>query len=308
MNTKRKVSMACKFLGKDLKSPLVLPAGVLGMTASSLLRVVECGAGMVTTKSFSLKPREGHKGPVIIEFKAGILNSMGISNPGITEGLQEIELFKEKSDTPLIVSVFGLNLNEFVELTNIVNDSRADFIELNLSCPNVFDEVTPFFTSIENMVKIVEAVKGISKKPVIVKLPPGNRIREIVQELEKVKVDAVSLINTLPGMVIDIKFAKPVLTNKFGGISGPAIKPLAIKLVYEVKEVTNLPTIGIGGVLTGEDAIEMMMAGAECVGIGAGIYYRGIEIFKKVNRGIKKFMRQNGYTNLGQIIGKAHNA
>jgi|UniRef100_A0A7C4U0G3 dihydroorotate dehydrogenase (NAD+) catalytic subunit len=305
MNTKD-VSISSKFLGKNLKSPLVLVAGVLNMTASSLLRIAETGAGMVTTKSLTLKPREGHKGPVVVESEHYILNSMGIPNPGVVEGLKEVELFKENSDTPLIVSVFGTNQNEFVELAKMVNDSKGDFIELNLSCPNVLDEVTPSFTVIENMVEIVEKVKKISKKPVIVKLPPHNRIKDIAQALEKVGVDAVSLINSLPGMVIDIKFGKPFLTNRSGGISGPALKPYAVKLVYEVREVTNIPIIGIGGVLTGSDAIEMMMAGAQCVGIGSGVYYRGIEIFNKVNREIKRFMRENGYKNLGEITGKAH--
>ncbi len=303
------MDISCNFLGKKLKSPLVLPAGVLGMTASSLLRVVNSGAGMVTTKSISLKPRTGHKGPVIAEFKAGIINSMGVPNPGIDEGLKEIELFKTQTETPLIVSIFGLNLNEFVELTRKVNYSKTDFLELNISCPNVSDENVSFHNSMESIAKIVSAVKKISKKPVIVKLPPDKQVKQIAKILEGEGADAFALINSLgPGMIIDVKTGKPVLHNKFGGVSGPAIKPIAVKFVYDIREATNLPLIGMGGVTTGEDAVEMIMAGAQCVGIGAGIYYRGIEIFSKVNREIKKFMKQNGYNNLNEFRGKAHNA
>ena len=293
-----------KFLGIEVKSPLVLPAGIMDMSFSGLDISARNGAGMVTSKSLTLEPRSGHKGPVIAEFESGLLNSMGLCNPGIVDGLAEIDEFKERSDTPVIVSVFANNTQDFIKITNRVNDSKADFLELNLSCPNVYDEFgIPLAASKNKVYEIVNAVKRDSELPVIAKLSPNVlNIIDIATAAEKAGADALCLINTVgPGMLIDIKMVKPVLFPKFGGLSGPCIKPVALKLIYQTYSAVNIPIIGMGGVTNGEDAIEMIMAGAILVGVGTAVYYRGIEVFNKINKEIIRFMDESGYSSLEEI-------
>lgn len=293
-----------KFLGIEVNLPLVLPAGIMDMSFSGLDISAKNGAGIVTSKSLTLEPRLGHKGPVIAEFESGLLNAMGLCNPGIVDGLTEINQFRERSDTHVIVSVFATNTDDFYELTNHVNKSRGDFLELNLSCPNVYDEFgIPLAASKDEVFKIVKAVKEISRLPIIAKLSPNvYDIVEIALAAEKAGADALCLINTVgPGMLIDTKMVKPVLFNKFGGLSGPCIKPIALKLIYQTYSALNIPIIGMGGVTTGEDAIEMIMAGATLVGVGTAVYYRGIEVFDKINGEIIEFMDENNYDNLEDI-------
>ena len=293
-----------KFLGVEVKSPLVLPAGIMDMSFSGLSISSQNGAGIVTSKSFTLEPRSGHKGPVVAEFESGLLNAMGLCNPGIADGIAEINEFKNRSDTPVIVSVFAINTNDFLKLTDYVNNSKADFLELNLSCPNVYDEFgIPLAASEKEVFKIVEAVKQLSKLPVIAKLSPNvYDIVAIAKAAESAGADALCLINTVgPGMLIDTKMVKPILFNKFGGMSGPCVKPIALKLVYQTFSAVNIPIIGLGGVTSGEDAAEMMMAGASVVGVGTAVYYRGIDVFNKINREILEFMNENGYENVAEI-------
>ena len=293
-----------KFLGFEIKSPLVLPAGIMDMSFSGLDISARNGAGIVTSKSFTLQPRAGHKGPVVAEFEGGFLNAMGLCNPGIVDGLAEINGFKERSNTPVIMSVFATNVNHFLKLTEYVNTSKSDFLELNLSCPNVFDEFgIPLAASKNEVFKIVNAVKKISKLPVIAKLSPNvYDIVSIAESAEFAGADAICMINTVgPGMPIDTKMVKPVLFNKFGGLSGPCIKPIALKLIYQTYSAVDIPIIGMGGVKSGEDAIEMMMAGANLVGVGTAVYYRGIGVFNKINKEIINFMKENEYSDLEKI-------
>ena len=285
-----------KFLNAEIKSPLVLPAGIMDMSFSGLDISAKNGAGIVTSKSFTLQPRTGHKGPVVAEFEGGFLNAMGLCNPGIVDGLAETNEFKERSDTPVIVSVFATNVNDFLKLTEYVNISKGDFLELNLSCPNVFDEFgIPLAASKDEVHKIIKAVKKISEFPVIAKLSPNvYDIVSIAKAAESAGADAICMINTVgPGMLIDTKMVKSVLFNKFGGLSGPCIKPIALKLIYQTYSEVRIPIIGMGGVKSGEDAIEMMMAGASMVGVGTAVYYRGIEVFNKINNEIIEFMDEN---------------
>lgn len=201
-------SLKTEFLGKTITSPLVLPAGVMGMAFSGFNISIENGAGIVTSKSLTLKPRMGHKGPVVTEFEGGILNCMGLCNPGIVDGLAEIDQFKKRSDIPVIASVFATNTTDFLKLTTLVNKSHADFLELNLSCPNVFDEFgIPLAASQEEVHNIIKAVKQISALPVIAKLSPNvYDIVSIARSAESAGADALCMINTVgPGMMIDTK-------------------------------------------------------------------------------------------------------
>ncbi|HPR17215.1 MAG TPA: dihydroorotate dehydrogenase [Candidatus Cloacimonadota bacterium] len=293
-----------KFLGVEIESPLVLPAGVMDMSYSGLNFACKNGAGIVTSKSLTLQPRSGHKSPVVAEFAGGMLNCMGLCNPGISEGLIEIDQFKERSLIPVIVSVFATNKDDFLSLTKQVNDCHGDFLELNLSCPNVFDEFgIPLAASKEEVFKIVKAVKELSQKPVIAKLSPNvYNIVEIALAAQKAGADALCMINTVgPGMAIDAKMVKPVLFNKFGGLSGPCIKPIALKMVYQSYSAVEIPIIGMGGVTYGIDAVEMLMAGASVIGVGTAVYYRGMEVFEKINEEMIEFMDENGYETIADI-------
>lgn len=300
MNSK----LATSFLGHNLKSPLVLPAGVMDISASAMAICAQKGAGVFTSKSLTHDPREGHQGPVVCETTGGLLNCMGLCNPGIEEGLEEIDRFKTEYDKPVIVSLFATSKDEFCILSEKVNKSKGDFIELNLSCPNVYDEFgTPLSSSKEEVFAIVKEVKQIADKPVIAKLSPNVlSITDIALAAQNAGADAVCLINTLgPGMRIDIKMRKPILSNRFGGLSGDCILPIALKLIYEVYSKVDIPIIGMGGVSSGNDAIEMMMAGASLVGVGTAIYTKGLEVFDKINLEIETYMKENSVDRLESL-------
>lgn len=301
MPTKR---LEVEFLGVKAKSPLVLPAGVMGMSFSGMDFSAMNGAGIITSKSLTLLPRTGHKGPVMAEFEGGFLNCMGLCNPGIEDGLREVDDFKKRSNTPVIVSVFATSVEDFCELTEHVNKSNGDFLELNLSCPNVFDEFgIPLAASKDEVYKIISTVKKISTKPLIAKLSPNvYDIVSIAKAAQRAGADALCMINTVgPGMLIDTKMVKPVLFNKFGGLSGPCVKPVALKLIYQTASAINIPIIGMGGVTYGTDAVEMWMAGAGTIGVGTGVYYRGIEVFDKINEEIIAYLDEMGYATINDI-------
>ncbi len=276
----------------------------MGISYSSLQLMAESGAGLVTSKSITLNHRKGHPGPVTAEFEGGLLNCMGLCNPGIKEAIDEINSFKSLCNTPVITSIFGISAEEFVMLTDYTNNSQSDFIELNLSCPNVRDEFgTPLAASASKVNEIVKAVKSRSTIPVIAKLSPNViDIREIALAAEEAGADALCMINTLgPGMAIDIQTARPVLSNVYGGISGPCIKPAALRLVHMASSVVSIPIIGMGGITSGEDAIEMLMAGASLVGIGTAIMEKGISVFNSVNEEINAYMKEKEIRNIINI-------
>ena len=293
-----------EFLGKVLSSPLVLPAGVMDVSFSGMNYSFENGVGIVTTKSYTINPRSGHISPVVATYSEGLLNSMGLCNPGIDDGIKEIDFLKEQTDKPVIISIFATSTKDFLILAKKTNESKADFLELNLSCPNVADEFgTPLAGSPDKVYEIVSAVKKISDIPVIAKLSPNvYDIASIAKSVENAGADAISMINTVgPGMMIDIRMKKPVLHNKFGGISGTCIKPLAIKLIYQASAAVSIPIIGMGGVTTGDDAVEFIMAGSALVGVGTAVYSRGIEVFDKINNEIKTFLTEESYNTINDI-------
>jgi dihydroorotate dehydrogenase (NAD+) catalytic subunit len=298
-------------LGKiKLNNPTILASGILGVSGKLLKRVAESGAGAITTKSIGKEPRSGHANPTVLEFGYGIINAVGLSNPGYEKFKEEIKIAKE-GKVPVIASIFAGNPEEFAFLAKEMEDAKADAIELNISCPNIMrGEVIgeAIGKDPDLCYDVVKAVKKAVGIPVIAKLTPNvNDIKLIAKSVEEAGSDAISAINTLgPGMLIDVETAKPILANKFGGLSGPAIRPIAIRCVYEIYETVKIPIIGIGGIMTGKDAIEMMMAGASAIGIGSGIYYRGLDVFKKVCDEIREFLESHEYSNLKEIVGIAH--
>jgi len=299
------------FLNLKMNSPLVLASGILGLTASSMKRVIDFGAGAVTCKSFNLEARPGHPNPSIVPFKNGLLNAVGLSNPGVDEMALELALFKQRCAAPLFASVFGRSVEEYGQvIRKLLERVRPDLIEVNVSCPNVRSEFgTPFGDSLQDTAQVtVVAKKAAGDVPVSVKLGPhGPGIGRLAKVCEENGADAITAINTVgPGMIIDIDMMQPVLSNKTGGVSGPAILPIAVKSVYEIYEQVNLPIIATGGVTSAGDAVQMLLAGATVIGIGTAVYYEGIEVFGKINKGIEHYMDTHGFSSLAQMRGKAH--
>jgi len=292
-------------IGKlTLTNPTVLAAGIMGSAASSLRRVMACGAGGVVTKSVGLMPRQGHPGPVLVETSSGFLNALGLPNAGLafTGELQQLAAAAERK--PLIVSVFGANADEFVELARAFC-RFADALELNLSCPHARGYGIEVGSEPALVQSITRSVKKQVDLPVWVKLTPNvTDITEIGHAAEKGGADAVVAINTVKGMAIDVESGRPVLGNVFGGLSGSAIRPVAVKCVYDLYEALRIPIVGVGGVSSYEDALELIMAGAKAIQIGSAVA-RDLSIFKRVADGIDRYLARKGIT-LEDAVGSAH--
>jgi dihydroorotate dehydrogenase (NAD+) catalytic subunit len=304
--------LSVELCGIPLRNPLVLAAGILGTGAQLLKRVAGCGAGMVTTKSCGPVPRQGHPNPTVLDWGHGLINAVGLANPGVEQELEIIAHAKEllaPLGVPLAVSIFGESVEDFAEVASKVAQVQPNFIELNISCPNVAAEMgRPFACDSRDAALVTAAVKEVTSIPLIVKLSPNvTDIAAIARAVEPAGADAIAAINTLgPGMVIDVPSGKPILANKVGGVSGPAIRPVAVRCVYDIYEAVQIPIIGIGGVTDGRDALEMIMAGATAVGVGTAVRYRGIEVFQDILEEMRALMIENGYANLRQLRGMAH--
>jgi dihydroorotate dehydrogenase (NAD+) catalytic subunit len=293
--------------GIRIKNPLILASGVLGSTGATLKRVAKYGAGAVVTKSLGVEAREGHKNPSIVELekKRGLLNAVGLANPGYKEFKEDMVTARE-GGVPVIGSVYGFSYQEYAEAASALEGFGVDAVELNFSCPNVEKTGVEFGQDPDMSYEAVRAVKEKLAIPVIPKLSPDvGDIVEIAKSCEEAGADAITAINTLKAMKIDIRVATPVLGNKVGGLSGPCLKPVAVRCVYEIAREVGIPVIGCGGVTTGEDAVEFLMAGARAVQIGTGVYYRGISVFRKAAREIEEFMRSEGYGSVEELIGAA---
>lgn len=295
-----------KFLNFTFKNPLVLASGVRGVTAASLLYMVKRGCGGVTFKSASIQPRAGHQNPIMVNSPHFVLNAVGLSNPGIAEINREAALFKQSSSTPLIGSIFAGSIEEFaLAAEKICTKNNIDILELNLSCPNVSNEYgEPFAYSTKAVATITKQVKKKVNVPIAVKLSPQAwNIAAIAKAAEDNGADAITAVNTISGMAIDIKSRNPILSNKIGGISGPALLPIALRCVCEIHKAVKIPIIGTGGVSTGEDALAMIMAGATLVGVGSAVYYRGVNVFKKIAKEMQELMAQGNIRSLDEIRG-----
>ena len=232
-----------------------------------------------------------------------MLNSIGLQNPGVEYFAQNDLPFLRKFDTAIIVNACGSSIDEYVELCKILNTLDIDGVELNLSCPNVKAGCLAFGNTYEGVKEVTSQVRKVLDKPLIVKLTPNvTNIAEIAKAVEDAGADGVSLINTLLGMKIDIDKRRPVLANNTGGLSGPAIKPVAVRMVYQVAKAVNIPILGMGGIMNGDDAIEYMLAGATAVSIGAG-NFADPETAIKTIEGIEKYMKKHNIEDINSIIG-----
>lgn len=295
------------FLGKELKNPVITSSGCFGFCEeyNDYFDVNELGA--VNLKGITLNKRDGNSGVRIAETPSGMINCIGLENPGIEYFRDEI-IKNIKYSTPIILNINGSTLEEYVKVAEIANEiDRVDFIELNISCPNVKNGGMAFGASCESAEKTTKEVKKVlTKKPLIVKLSPNvTDIVSIAKSVEYAGADSVSLVNTFLAMKIDIKTKKPLLGNIFGGLSGAAIMPIALRMVYQVYKAVNIPIVGMGGIQKYEDALEFIMAGASIVSIGSAIFSNPtlpIEIIKQINN----YLEENNINNIKDLIGVAH--
>lgn len=305
------MDLSCEIADVKLKNPLVLASGIIGTHASLLARAGRAGAGAVTTKSCGPVPRRGHVNPTVVDWGGGLINAVGLPNPGVEAEVEILREARQRLATmgmPLIASLFGGTVEEFAQVAKIVAGAEPDLIEVNMSCPNVRSELgEPFSSSCASAGAVTRAVKAATDVPIVAKLAPNvPNIAEIAQAVVEAGADAITAINTMPGMVIDVESGQPVLANKVGGVSGPALKPIAVRCVYEIAQAVDVPIIGTGGVNSGTDAIEMIMAGATAVGVGSAVYYRGVEAFGEILDEMRGWLAKHGYEDLAEICGLAH--
>jgi dihydroorotate dehydrogenase (NAD+) catalytic subunit len=298
--------IATEIAGLQLANPTMLAAGILGYTGLSLQSVIEAGAGAVVTKTMGQEPRAGYLNPTVVQTDCGLLNAMGLPNPGIGHFNEEMKQLKT-IHAPIILSIFGSSPEEFVKVAETAAELGADAIELNVSCPHVEKAGAEIGCDPLLLTDIVKAIKNSVNVPVIVKLTPNvANIGEIAEAAEEAGADAITAINTVKAMAIDTETGRPILANKFGGLSGPAIKPIAVRCVYDVYRAVNVPVIGCGGISNWQDAVEFMLAGASAVQIGTAIAYKGVEVFGSVAQGIDDYLKRKGFKNVKDIVGLAH--
>jgi len=303
------VDLGTEICGVKMKSPVILASGLLDNTGAIMKRVAKFGPGAITTKGIGPK-NEGHNSPIIVEYEHGSLNAVGLPSPGYEKMVEELKIAMD-ARVPLIVNIFGKSVDDYGLVAKAVSEIKPAIIEVNISCPHSQVAGQIFGEDPEIVSRVVSIVKKNSNGiPISTKLSPNlssSQFLKVAKAAADAGTDAFSAINTLgPGMVIDVYAKKPVLYNKRGGVEGPGIKPIAVRCVYDLYENFKLPIIGMGGVMSGKDAVEMMMAGASAVGVAHGVLIHGMKIFKKINKEIEKFMLENGYTSLKEIIGAAH--
>lgn len=298
------VDLSVEIAGIKFKNPVIAASGTFGFGREYSKYIDLNKVGGVAVKGLTLKPRKGNAPPRIAETPAGILNSVGLQNPGVNAFIKEELPFLKSFDTVIIANIAGNTIEEYCEMAKILSATDVDAIELNISCPNVKEGCLAFGTSSGGTKLLTERVKQYCKKPLIVKLSPNvTDISQIAKAAESSGADCISLINTVLGMAIDIHEKRPVLKNKVGGLSGPAIKPIALRMVYEVCRSVNIPVIGMGGILSGGDAIEFLLAGASAIMVGTTNFINP-EVLLDITLGIKTYINRHKYRSIYDIINK----
>lgn len=307
--------LSVAFCGVTFPNPFILPSGIAQGIPEDHLRAVDGGAGGITSKSLTVEPREGNPIPRIIRITVdgrpgGMMNSVGLKGPGLKAGIPQLKELVKRSSVPVIVSIFGASVKEFQTLAEGMLEIKPQILELNLSCPNVTSEFgEPLGQGADTSAQVVKAVKKIvGKMPTLAKLSPNYiGIGEIAKACEAVGADGIVAINTVgPGMVIDIVKKKPVLGAKMGGVSGAVMKTIAIRCVWEIYESVKIPIIGMGGVTTWEDAVEMMMAGAALVGVGSATYVKGMAVFRELSQQLVAYLDREHIRSWSELAGRAH--
>ena len=287
-----------------LNRPGMVASGIMDETGSSMVRMLSLGAGAVVTKSIGSVKRHGHSNPSFIELQYGYVNAMGLPNPGIDEFGEEMDAAVKAG--PIIGSVFASSPEEFASLALRMEGYKASAVELNLSCPHAAGYGMEMGTDPKIVHKIVSAVKDAVRIPVYAKLTPNTHIlTEIGKAVQDAGGDAVVAINTVKAMIISPEFARPVLSNRFGGLSGKAVKPIGVRAIYDLRCVLDIPLIGVGGIYGWRDAAEYIMAGASAFQVGSAIGAK-IDILNDINEGLERFMNEFGYSSIEKMVGAAH--
>jgi dihydroorotate dehydrogenase (NAD+) catalytic subunit len=302
-------------IGKlKLKNPFILASGVLGVNASIMVRVANVGCGGITTKSIGPEPKAGYPNPTVVELGDGnLINAMGLPNPGCEEFVDEIIETKKRTNAPIIASIFGKDTEEFIQVAKTLQKGNPDAFELNISCPHGGKYGAIIGQDKDLVEEITKEVKKVVSVPVYVKISPNlSDLRIPAEAAVSGGADGLVVINTLRAMAIDINYRKPILANKFGGLSGPAVKPVALKCVFDMYASfgDQVPILGVGGVSNWKDVVEFMLAGATAVQIGTAISYCedpvSISIFNELADGLKNYLKKEGFSKPAELVGLAH--
>lgn len=297
------MNMSVDIAGVKMKNPVTVASGTFGSGMEYADFVDLSVLGAVTTKGVANVPWAGNPTPRIAETSSGMMNAVGLQNPGIDTFLSRDLPFLAKQDTKIIVNVCGRSVEDYVDVVEKLADSPADLLEINVSCPNVKEGGIAFGQNPDALYDITCAVNKAAKQPIIMKLSPNvTDITVMAKAAEAGGADAISLINTLTGMKIDIERRRFAVANKTGGVSGPAIKPIAVRMVYQASRAVKIPVIGMGGIASAEDAIEFIMAGATAVAVGTA-NFRNPTITAEIVKGIEDFMKRHGIEDIAEIRG-----
>ena len=297
------IDMSVQIAGITLKTPVMTASGTFGsgIEYSEFIDLSRLGA--VVTKGVSLTPWSGNPTPRVAETYGGMLNAIGLQNPGVETFIKRDLDFLKRYDTKVIVNVCGKTIEEYVGVVERLSDTNVDMFEINVSCPNVKEGAIAFGQDPAALANITKEIKKKAVKPVIMKLSPNvTDIALMAKVCEDNGADAVSMINTITGMKIDVNRRKFVLANKTGGLSGPAIRPVAVRMVYQAAQAVKIPVIGMGGIVTAEDALEFIMAGATAVAVGAA-NFKDPYATLKVTDGIEEYMKSNDISDIKDLIG-----
>lgn len=297
------VNMSVDIAGVHFKNPVTVASGTFGSGMEYCEYVDLNRLGAVTTKGVANVPWQGNPTPRIAETASGMINAIGLQNPGLDTFLSRDIPFLKKYDTKIIVNVCGRSKEDYIDAVEKLSDAPVDLLEINISCPNVKEGGIAFGQKADMAEDITKAVKKVSKHPVIMKLSPNvTDITEMAKAVEAGGADAVSLINTITGMKIDINRRAFAVANKTGGLSGPAIKPVAVRMVYQVANAVNIPVIGMGGIASASDALEFIMAGATAVAVGTANFNDPLTTIRVID-GIEQYMQDKGVSDIHELIG-----
>jgi len=298
--------LSISLAGLEIANPTILASGILGYSAESLNRVAKGGSGAVITKSVGITPRMGYSNPTVVQAESGLINAMGLPNPGIEVYAKEIRFSKTLLRVPVIVSVFGYSAEEYAAVAKKAVEAGADAVELNVSCPHVKQTGAEIGQSPKLLGEVVQAVKAAISKPLIVKLSPNVAdITVLAKEAVKSGADVLTAVNSVKAVAIDVETMRPILSNVKGGLSGPAIKPIAMRCIWDLAEAFDVPIIGCGGVTDWRDAVEFFLAGASAVQIGTAVA-EDIGVFQAVNKGVESYLRKKSFRSVKDIVGLAH--
>ena len=290
--------------GIPLRNPLLLASGFLGISQQVFNRLYNDGLGAIVSKSISVSPLEGYKGPTVVYLgEKGYLNAVGLANPGSDVFAHEIM----NNQIPLVVSIVGSSQSDFQKLINKFDKLNIVAYEVNLSCPHVEKMGMEVGDDPDLVTKIIKTIKTRTKKPVIIKVGIGKSdVLKLATIIQESGADAITAINTIKAMAINVETGMPILSNKVGGLSGIPLKPIGVRCVYEIFKKVNIPVIGCGGIFTWEDAIEYILAGATAIELGSVIGYKGLKVFNGIKLGITRYLQKKDYKNVKEIVGLAH--